>query len=76
MKKIPIPLDDINIKGLKTLVNENAMTQEQMAEYYSEKLNTPVNIRTIKRRISDLKKEEKICKKKPKPLKKNHSQNE
>ena len=51
-RKIDIPLDDISIKGLKTLIDEGKK-QEEIAEYYKKK-GIEVDQSTISRRIQEL----------------------
>jgi arginine repressor len=53
--KKQIPLKDVKIKGLKTLIKEGK-TQEQIAEYYRKKHDINVDQATISRRIAEIKK--------------------
>ena len=52
--KKQIPLKDVKIKGLKTLLKEGK-TQEQIADYY-RKHDINVDQATISRRIAEIKK--------------------
>ncbi|KKG35337.1 hypothetical protein DU52_15465 [Methanosarcina mazei] len=52
--KKQIPLKDVKIKGLKTLIKEGK-TQEQIADYY-RKHDINVDQATISRRISEIEK--------------------
>lgn len=54
-----IPLEDI--KGLKTLLNEDK-TMSEIAAYYSEKLGFRVGRMTISRRIQELNEGKKVRK--------------
>lgn len=56
-RKIDIPLDNIKIKGLKTLIKEGR-DQEEIAEYYRKK-GIEVDQSTISRRMSELDEEQK-----------------
>jgi arginine repressor len=51
--KKEIPFEDVNIKGIKTLLSEGK-TQNEIAEYY-KKHGIDVNRVTILRRIKELK---------------------
>ena len=54
-----IPSNDV--KGLKSFLKkleQNEVTQEEIAEYYSKKLNMKVSQETISRRIKELQENE------------------
>ena len=58
--KKQIPFDDI--KGLKSFIpklEQGKITQEEIADYYSKKLNIKVSQETISRRIQELRENKK-----------------